>query len=318
MPMATHKPYDKVPELSLKKYIEGNPSEKQQFIEQLFAGFKYFGFIILKDHPISTDLLDKSYSLLEQMYSLPKDTKMKYFLNNGGKRGYTPFGTEHAKDNKHPDLKEFWHVGRDLPSDHELFDKYPQNVWPEELAEFKTTFQKLYQRLESTSDIILEALSYSLKLPQNYFQNMTQDGSTVLRLLHYPPVPDNADPNCIRAAAHEDINLITILVAATQTGLELLDRDGNWLPVETEKNNLIVDAGDMLSRITNEVIPSTTHRVVNPKGENTSRYSMPFFVHPHPEANLSCLDSCKGEKALYEDIKAEEFLMQRLKEIGLT
>lgn len=317
--MATHKPYDKVPELSLKQYIEGSLEQQQAFIEQLYAGIKHFGFIILKDHPISTDLLDKCYSLLERFYNLPTETKMKYFLNNGGQRGYTPFGTEHAKNNKHPDLKEFWHVGRDLEADHELYTRYPKNIWPDqELADFKTSFQELYKKLHSTSDIILEALSYSLKLPQSYFNTMTKDGSTVLRLLHYPPIPEDADPNCIRAAAHEDINLITILVAATQTGLELLDRDGKWLPVETEKNNLIVDAGDMLSRITNEVIPSTTHRVVNPKGSNSSRYSMPFFVHPHPEANLTCLPFCKGEKALYPDIKAEEFLMQRLKEIGLT
>lgn len=318
MPMATQKPYTKVPELSLKHYIEGSPEEKQNFNEQLFAGIKHYGFIILKDHPVSTDLLDTAYAQLEKLYNLPTETKMKYFLNNGGKRGYTPFGTEHAKNNKHPDLKEFWHVGRELEPGHELYDRYPKNVWPEELQEFKSTFQELYKRLEATSEIMLESLTYSLDLPKDYFKTMTQDGSTVLRLLHYPPIPEDADPNCIRAAAHEDINLITILVAATQTGLELLDRDGKWLPVETEKNNLIVDAGDMLSRITNEVIPSTTHRVVNPKGENTSRYSMPFFVHPHPEANLTCLDSCKGEKALYEDIKAEEFLMQRLKEIGLT
>jgi isopenicillin N synthase-like dioxygenase len=166
---------------------------------------------------------------------------------------------------------------------------------------------------------MLEALTGPLELPQTYFRQMTEDGNSILRLLHYPPLAEGADPRSVRAAAHEDINLITILVAATTSGLELLDRDGSWLPVETDKNNLIVDAGDMLARITNDVIPSTTHRVVNPPdGQNSDRYSMPYSIHPNPEAVLTCLPSCRGAGAKYPDIRAQDFLMERLREIGLT
>lgn len=308
----------KVPTLSLNAYTDGSESEKQEFIDQLLMGFKEYGFIILKDHPIKTELLHSAYSLSEEMFALPLDRKLELKTPvGGGQRGYTAFGTEHAKDQSVPDLKEFWHVGRELSPGHEYYEQYPQNVWPSELPEFKTTFLKMYEALDFVGDIILEAFTGPLDLDKNYFREMTKDGNSILRLLHYPPIPDNADPKSVRAAAHEDINLITILVSASASGLELLDRDGNWLPIEAEPDALIVDSGDMLSRITNDVIPATTHRVVNPAGANVSRYSMPYFIHPNPKAVLSCLDSCRGEKAKYPDILAQEFLMQRLKEIGL-
>ncbi len=309
----------KVPELSLDQYTDGNTNDRQQFIDDLFTGLKYFGFIIIKDHPIPVPLLDKAYNFCEQFFTQDETTKNKYICTEGGgQRGYTPFGTEHAKGNNFPDLKEFWHVGQFLEEGHEYYKQYPKNIWPTELPEFKSTFTDIYKSLEDVGKTLLSALGHSLEVESDYFKNMVDDGNSILRLLHYPPIPEGADPNCVRAAAHEDINLITILVSATTSGLELLDRDGTWLPVETDKNNLIVDAGDMLSRITNEVIPSTTHRVVNPKGENKTRYSMPFFMHPHPKAMLSCIESCKQDKVKYPDILSHDFLMKRLKEIGLT
>lgn len=308
-----------VPELQLNQYIEGSPKDRKDFITQLFQGLKYYGFIVLKDHPIPLDLLNKAYELSEALFRMPVEKKQTYISKvGGGQRGYTPFGKEHAKDAQVPDLKEFWHVGRELEPSHPYGKEYPENIWPQELPEFKPTFLELYKELDRIGEIVLEALTGPLEIPTNYFKEMIQDGNSILRLLHYPPIPEGVDPRCIRAAAHEDINLITILVSASASGLELLGRDGKWLPIETDPNNLIVDSGDMLSRITNEVIPSTTHRVVNPEGKNQSRFSMPYFIHPHPKAVLRCLDSCRGEKALYPDILAQDFLHQRLREIGLT
>ena len=314
--------YDHVPELSLTAYTKGDANARALFQEALFEGFKYFGFIILKDHGVSHDLLRKAYALSKEFFDLPVGEKMKYTIGVDGQRGYTPFGMEHAKDSKVPDLKEFWHVGREFDSDSPLADIYSPNVWPERPAAFRDTFLKLYGALEEAGMVMLEALAPSLDVEPDHFRRMATNGNSILRLLHYPPIPDGADPHSIRAAAHEDINLITILVAANGAGLELLDRDGKWLPVETDPDNLIVDAGDMLARVANDVIPATTHRVVNPDGPNVSRYSMPFFMHPHPDAVLSCLESCKGPEnnfaAKYPDIKADAFLKERLKEIGLA
>ena len=310
--------YKGVPTLSLKDYIKGDDFTRSTFVDELFSGLKHYGFIILKDHPISTDLLDKAYQFSEALFQLPVEQKESYISKSHmSQRGYTPFGKEHAKDAKVHDLKEFWHVGRTLPKGHKFASDYPENIWPD-LEGFQDTFTKMFSALDQVGTIMLEALTSPLKVPPDYFTNMNKDGNSILRLLHYPPLQEGVDPRCVRAAAHEDINLITILVAATTSGLELLDRDGKWLPVETEKNNLIVDAGDMLSRITNEVIPATTHRVVNPAdGTNGSRYSMPYFIHPNSEAVLSCIESCRGEGEKYPSIKAQDFLHQRLREIGL-
>jgi isopenicillin N synthase-like dioxygenase len=309
----------KVPELSLKAYTHGTEREMAEFMVSLFNGLKEYGFIILRDHPIRTDVLHKAYSLTEKLFALPENVKTNYICSNGaGQKGYTPFGKEHAKDNPFPDLKEFWHVGRDVSPRNPLKPFFSDNIWPKELPEFEDTFRTLFQALDDTGRILLQALTVPLELDRDYFTRMTETGNSVLRLLHYPPIPQGADQNCVRAAAHEDINLITLLVSASASGLELLTREGEWIPVETSPDNLIVDSGDMLARITNDLIPATTHRVVNPKGPNTSRYSMPFFMHPNPDAMLTCIPSCKGTGAKYPDILADDFLMQRLREIGLS
>lgn len=310
--------YDRVPELSLKAFTDGDMAARRAFEEALYEGFRYFGFIILKDHKVSRALLKRAYDKSAEFFALPEDEKMQFFRKDG-QRGYTPFGREHAKDSKYPDLKEFWHVGREFDAGSPLAATYPANVWPARPEGFRETFLELYNALEEAGLVMLEALAPSLDVPRDFFRKMATDGNSILRLLHYPPVPQGADPGSIRAAAHEDINLITILVAANGAGLQLLDRDGKWLPVETDPDNLIVDAGDMLARVCNDVIPATTHRVVNPEGgPNVSRYSMPFFMHPHSDAVLSCLDSCRGDGAKYPDITADAFLRQRLKEIGLA
>jgi isopenicillin N synthase-like dioxygenase len=308
----------RVPELSLNSYIEGSTADRVRFIDEFWVGLKDYGFIVLKDHPISDTLLNQAYDLVERFFALPVEVKSRYALTEQGfQRGYTPFGTEHAKDAPVKDLKEFWHVGRDLPEGHRYESLYPKNVWPSEVPEFRAVMAKIYRELDQVGKVMLQALTGPLEIDRDFFEHMVSDGNSILRLLHYPPIPEGVDPRCVRAAAHEDINLITILVSATTSGLELKDRDGTWLPVVSDPNSLIVDAGDMLQRLTNHVIPSTTHRVVNPEGPNTARYSMPFFMHPNPDAMLTCLPSCRGSGEKYAPITAQDFLMQRLREIGL-
>lgn len=309
---------EQVTELSLSDYTHGSPATKKQFVDDLFLSMKHCGFIILRDHPIDEDLLAHAYDLSERLFNLPETKKMSYVSTAGaGQRGYTPFGKEHAKDSPYPDLKEFWHVGRDWDDQSRFAKDFPPNIWPTELTEFKPIFKRIYDSLDGVGRIILRALAPSLDVAPDYFDKIVNQGNSILRLLHYPPIPVGADPNCVRAAAHEDINLITILVSASASGLELKTREGKWLPIETKANNLILDSGDMLARITNDLIPATTHRVVNPKGPNTHRYSMPFFMHPNPDAMLTCIKSCIGSGAKYPDINAEDFLRERLREIGL-
>lgn len=308
---------DRVPELRLEDYIGGDAQTRARFCRDLMWGLQRYGFITLSDHPISTQLLDDAYRLSAEFFAQPEAAKQQY---TGGVRGYVPFRTERAKNRSVPDLKEFWQIGPEraapaVRNGRELIE--PPNVWPATPAGFKETFLTLFTALQDTGRIILEALTVGLELPRQFFAPLIADGNSVLRLLHYPPIPSDVDAESVRAAAHEDINLLTLLVAAQGSGLELLDRDGRWLAVETSRNNLIVDSGDMLARLTNDVIPATTHRVVNPAGPNVSRYSMPFFMHPNNDAVLSCLPSCVGQGAKYPDIGAGELLEQRLKEIGL-
>ncbi|EQC46438.1 oxidoreductase, 2OG-Fe(II) oxygenase family protein [Bacteriovorax sp. BSW11_IV] len=307
----------KVPELSLMSYINGSTNDKVTFVNNLYSGLKDYGFIVLTDHTVDQKKVDDAYSLLKEFYALPIETKKMYCGNNGGQRGYTPFKTEHAKDNANPDLKEFWHVGRELAATSQYKGVYPENVWPTEIPGFKDAFMNLYNSMDESANILLEAIGIGLDVPKNFFADMVHDGNSILRAIHYPPTKGEDTKNSIRAAAHEDINLITMLVGATDSGLELLDRDGSWLPVQSAPGQIVVDTGDMMSRITNEVLPATTHRVVNPKDDGSERFSMPYFVHPHSNALLSCIASCVGEGAKYPDITAGDFLIQRLKEIGL-
>jgi isopenicillin N synthase-like dioxygenase len=308
----------KVPELSLLSYVNGNSQEQAAFVEKLYSGIKDYGFIILTDHTVDDDVIREGYRATQAFFALEEEVKKGYVSpNGGGQRGYTPFGTEHAKDNPHMDLKEFWHVGREVADDHEYNEFYPKNIWPKEIEGFQTHLSALYSELDKTSQILLEALGKALDVPENYFKDMITCGNSILRAIHYPPVGEAPPVGSVRAAAHGDINLITILMGATASGLQLLDRDGTWLDVETKPGQLVVDAGDMLSRITNEVIPATIHRVINPEESTSARFSMPYFVHPHPKAMLECIPSCIGDGAKYEPISSHEFLLQRLKDIGL-
>ncbi len=284
------------------------PGDRRAAFQQaLFEGLKDYGFVILKDHNVPVGLLDRAYDLSVALFDRPLADKL---ADAGGMRGYTPFGTEHAKDSNVADLKEFWQIGREGGT--------PANIWPHGLAAFRETFTELFEALDETGRLLLQALAPGLGLPADHFDPLVREGTSLLRLLHYPPVPGDAEPGAARSAAHEDINFLTILVAARGAGLQLLDRDGKWLPVETEARNLIVDSGDMLARLTNGVIPATTHRVVNPDGPNVSRYSMPFFMHPTLDTSLAVLPSCVGDGAQFPPITAGEFLDERLKAIGLA
>ncbi|KEO84597.1 isopenicillin N synthase family dioxygenase [Tumebacillus flagellatus] len=305
--------------LNLKDFTHGKAEERRRFAEEFAAGLMDCGFIILEGHGIDPSLINQNYTNIENLFGLDLESKNKYGQISGGQRGYTGFGKEHAKNRTVGDLKEFWHVGQELPKGHALYEDYPENVWPEEIPNFRKDSLSFYRELERVARNMLEALTIHFDLRQNFFSDMIHEGNSVLRMIHYPPLEPHMDPEAVRAAEHEDINLITLLCSATASGLELLTRDGEWLPVEAEENQIIVDAGDMLSRITNEVIPATTHRVVNPKGENTSRYSMPFFVHPYSSCVLDVIPSCVTEEnpQKYPAITAGGFLHQRLVEIGL-
>ena len=308
----------KVPELSLLSYVNGSNTEQTKFVSDLYSGIKEYGFIILTDHTVAQDVIKKGYAATEAFFALEEETKKKFVCaEGGGQRGYTPFGTEHAKDNPHKDLKEFWHVGREVSDGHELSDFYPKNIWPEQIEGFQNNLQELYDELDKTSVILLEALGKALDVPKDYFKDMIDTGNSILRAIHYPPVGEAPPAGSVRAAAHGDINLITILMGATASGLQLLEKDGTWLDVNTKPGQLVVDAGDMMARITNDIIPATIHRVINPEESTSARFSMPFFVHPHPKAMLECIASCKGEGEKYPPISSHECLLERLKDIGL-
>jgi isopenicillin N synthase-like dioxygenase len=288
-----------VPVLSLKSGIEADALDR---------ALRETGFVVLTDHGIDLSRLHDTYRTVEAFFALPEDEKARYVVGRDGQRGYTAFGRENAKGNPVPDLKEFWHVGRDAIA---------PNVWPERPEAFERDISWLYGELDRVGLGLLRALTGPLDVPEDTFDKMAAGGNSVLRLLHYPPIPEGADPNAVRAAAHEDINLITLLVAASAAGLELKDRQGTWRAMEAPADAIVADAGDMLARITNDAIPATTHRVVNPDGPNVSRYSMPFFLHPRPDAVLSVFDQFRdGSEA--EDITGQGFLDERLREIGLA
>ena len=306
---------NRVLELSLADYLHGDPPLREAFSKALMLGLQRYGFVVLRDHSIPSALIDVAYTQMARFFAQPVGVKQRYIA---GPRGYAPFRTEHAKNQIAPDLKEFWQIGPEpAVTGIGRSEAVPSNIWPQFPPGFKETFLALFDALQETGRAILEALAPALALPKEFFQALLGERNSVLRLLHYPPVAGDEDAGSIRSAAHEDINLITLLLAPQGPGLELLDRDGQWLSIETNRNNLIVDSGDMMARITNDVIPATTHRVVNPSVENLSRYSMPFFMHPDADVILRCLPSCVGAGVRYADIRAGTFLEQRLTEIGL-
>jgi len=312
-------PAKNIPTVDLNDYTSGDAAARSRLIETLGQGLSEFGFLNVEGHGIDSSLIRGTYDLWKRFFELPDEVKRRYAGVEGGARGYTPFGVEHAKDNPLPDLKEFWHIGQEPPEGHPYRQEYPENVWPAEIPEIRQPTQRLYSSLERVAENLLRALAEYFDMPRETFASMMEVGNSILRVIHYPPVrPDQAP--AVRAAAHEDINLITLLCEATDSGLEILTRQGEWMAVETGPGQIVVDAGDMLSRFTNEVVPAATHRVVNP-AENAARdrYSMPFFVHPYSACDLTINERfvSADNPRRYPPITAGQFLEQRLREIGL-
>lgn len=295
---------------------------RDKTIQLLGDAFIKYGFVRIKNYDIPKKLIDDAFQQSKGFFELNSETKDSYCIKGGqGQRGYTPKLQEVAKGENIPDLKEFWHVGRELDEGEKYSNLYPKNVWPKEMDNFRPTILSIYNALDQISVLILEALAIYLGEEKNRLTSIADGGNSILRLLHYPPLNSfERTEGAIRAAAHGDINLITLLMSASTSGLELLTREGEWIPVLNGPDEIIADAGDMLERITNKRIPATIHRVVNPDNSNTPRYSMPFFVHPRPDAVLSVLESCKGEgfPKPPEDITGMDFLQERLSEIGLA
>lgn len=310
-----------IPTIQLDDYRGGDAGRRAAMVDTLGRGLVELGFLNVADHGIEGELVSRVYDRWRELFELPDEVKRRYRVGEGGERGYTPFGVEHAKGRTQADLKEFWHVGQVPPDGHPLASVYPENVWPEEVDAIREPTLELYRRLEATAMVILEALADYFDLPKSTFSSLAEHGNSILRVIRYPPVPEDVEPGAVRAAEHEDINLITLLPEATDSGLEILTREGEWMPVVSGPGQIVVDAGDMLSRVTNEVVPATTHRVVNPQGPSArrERYSMPFFVHCYPDADLTVMDRFvrDGRPAKYPPITAGELLHQRLREIGL-
>jgi isopenicillin N synthase-like dioxygenase len=307
-----------VPTLDIRRY----DSDRDAFVAEIGAAYREFGFCCISGHGIARELIDGSYDVFRRFFALPDDTKMKYHVpGSGGARGYTPFKVETAKDSRYADLKEFWHIGREIPRDSKFADVMPPNIWPAEVPDFKRYGYGLYEALDQLGTRVLRALALHIRQPENFFEDKTDVGNSILRPIHYPPITDENVPN-VRAGAHEDINFITLLVGASAEGLEVLTREGEWLPITTEGDAIVVNIGDMLQRLSNHVYPSTTHRVVNPPNENARkpRYSVPFFLHPNPDVMLDPLDSCitpDNPRRYDTSISSHEYLLQRLREIKL-
>ena len=302
--------------------LNASAADPEGFAQELGASFERYGFAIIADHGIPTDLIARAEAKAKEYFAMPEEVKRSYFIaGGGGARGYTPFGIETAKGATNFDLKEFWHVGRELPEGHRFSDEMAPNVWPKEVPGFRETFLELYGAFEATGLRILEAIARYLDLRPEHFEDTVEDGNSVLRLLHYPPISSDA-PN-VRAGAHEDINTITLLLGAEEAGLQLLDRDGNWLPITPNEGELVVNIGDMLQRLTNMRLKSTTHRVVNPPPERRgrSRYSMPYFLHFRPDFLIETLPNCISADRPNQfpvPITAHDYLLERLREIKLV
>ena len=297
-------------------------ADPESFAQELGGSFARYGFAIVADHGIPAELIARAEDRARALFALPNEVKRRYHVpGGGGARGYTPFGIETAKGATTHDLKEFWHVGRELPPGHPFAEVMAPNLWPDEVAGFRETFLELFAAFDAAGARVLEAIARFLALRPDFFDDTVRDGNSVLRLLHYPPIP--ADAPGVRAGAHEDINTITLLLGAEEAGLELLDRDGRWLPVAPREGELVVNIGDMLQRLTNHRLPSTSHRVVNPPPERRgrARYSMPFFLHFRPDYLIETLPNCidaEHPNRYPQPITSHEFLLERLREIKLA
>lgn len=310
-----------VPSVDLTDFLSEDPKRKQKFINEIGKAFEEIGFVALGGHFLSDELVDSLYAEIKAFFDLPDDVKDGYQIEGiGGQRGYTSFGKEHAKGRKEGDLKEFWHFGQYVEDNDKLEKEYPANVIVKELPEFNKVGKETYKMLEKTAKYVLRALALHLNLDEFYFDNFIKNGNSILRPIHYPPIKTEPK-NAVRAAAHGDINLITLLMGAHGKGLQVQNHEGEWVDAIAKPDELMINVGDMLSRLTNNKLLSTIHQVVNPPKElwGTSRYSVPFFMHPVSEMPLNCLENCIDDEhpKLYEDITAGEFLHQRLVEIGL-
>jgi isopenicillin N synthase-like dioxygenase len=306
-----------IPTLDIRRY----DTDRDAFVAELGAAYREWGFAGIRGHGIPQDLIDGAYDVFVRFFALPEDAKKRYHIpGGGGARGYTPFGVETAKDSKHFDLKEFWHVGREA-RDQRYAEVMPANVWPDEVPEFRARALALYDALDALGARVLSALALHIGLPERYFADKTDNGNSILRPIHYPPITADDIPN-VRAGAHEDINLITLLVGASAAGLEVKSKQGEWVPFTSDADTIVVNIGDMLQRLTNHVYPSTTHRVVNPPGDQARkpRYSTPFFLHPNPDFLIDVLPGCvtaDNPSRYPEPITAQGYLEERLREIKL-
>lgn len=319
--------FDEIPSLDLADFTSGSPEKKTAFVQKLGEAYQNIGFVAIKNHGLSQDLQDRLYRSIKEFFALPDEVKSKYEKPEiGYQRGYTGKGKEHAKGRNTGDLKEFYHVGQEksfIPDTDPVKNEYPENLWPSEIPAFKQDGIEAYQTLEKAGKAMLQAIALHLELPEDYFEDKVAYGNSILRQIHYFPIenPDEVPADAVRAAEHGDINLITLLMGASADGLQVLRRDGKWIPITALPDQLVVNVGDMLERLTNKKLKSTIHRVVNPPREmmHTSRYSIPFFMHPRSEMDLTCLESCIDEAhpKQFTDATAGEFLEERLRELGL-
>jgi isopenicillin N synthase-like dioxygenase len=316
--------YDEIPSLDLADFIGGDRQKKEKFVTALGEAYANIGFVAVRNHFLTPEMQDNLYRTIKQFFALPEDVKKRYEDSAlAGQRGYTGKGKEHAKGRNTGDLKEFFHVGQNLRGEELVNEEYPGNIWPKEIPEFQSAAIQVYDALEKTGLQMLKAIALILSLPENFFDDKVRRGNSILRPIHYYPIedPSSVPEDAVRAAEHGDINLITLLMGASADGLQVLRVDGKWIPITALPDQLVVNVGDMLERLTNGVLKSTIHRVVNPPRHlmNTPRYSIPFFMHPRSEMSLAALPQCVTPVSpkKWDDITAGEFLDQRLREIGL-
>ena len=310
-----------IPVVDLSDFLSGDEKRKTAFVQALGKAYEDVGFVAVKNHGISNELIADLYKYVQQFFSLPIDKKKHYEKPElAGQRGYTSFGKEHAKGSEAPDLKEFFQFGQTVEDNDPVKSEYPENITVNEVPQFTPTFFKAYRAFEKSGAALLRAIALYLNLNENYFDKHIHNGNSILRAIHYPPIMQEPK-SAIRAEQHEDINLITLLVGASADGLQILTNQNEWVGVTSLPEQIVVNVGDMLQRLTNNKLKSTTHRVVNPPRAmwHTSRFSIPFFLHPKSEMSLACLESCvdKNHPKAYPDATAGEYLDERLREIGL-